>query len=111
MATTKRPPAATLQPRPIMIALELLGRRTVLRILWELRDKALNFRGLQEACGTNSRLLNMRLQELRQAGIVDHDETGYHLTRQGRRLRDVLLPLNDWSRQWAREISYPLQDE
>src|SRR3546814_18933442 len=35
--------------RPIMAALDLLGRRWCLRILWELRGPSLTFRALQGA--------------------------------------------------------------
>ena len=38
--------------RPIMAALDLLGRRWALRILWELRAGALPFRALREAPAT-----------------------------------------------------------
>ena len=48
-----------------MVVLDLLGRRTTLRILWELRGEPLTFRALQEACETNARLLNTRLAEPR----------------------------------------------
>ena len=40
--------------RPIMAALDLAGRRWLLRILWELREEALTFRVLQERCGAIS---------------------------------------------------------
>lgn len=86
--------------RPIMVALDLLGRRSTLRILWELRAEPLTFRGLQAACETNSSLLNTRLAELRALGLVEHDESGYGLTDEGRRLSAALIPLNDWARQW-----------
>jgi DNA-binding HxlR family transcriptional regulator len=39
--------------RPIMAALDLLGRRWALRVLWELRDGALPFRALREAATTS----------------------------------------------------------
>ena len=39
--------------RPIMVALDLLGRRGTLRILWGLRDAPLTFRALQDAVQTN----------------------------------------------------------
>ena len=39
--------------RPIMVALDALGRRGALRLLWELRDGPLTFRALQTACDTN----------------------------------------------------------
>jgi len=86
--------------RPIMVALDLLGRRSTLRILWELRAGRLTFRALQEACETNSSLLNTRLAELRALGLVGHDEGGYGLTDEGRRLSAALTPLSDWARQW-----------
>ena len=86
--------------RPIMVALDLLGRRSTLRILWELRAGRLTFRALQEACETNSSLLNTRLTELRSLGLVAHDEGGYGLTDEGRKLSAALTPLSDWARQW-----------
>ena len=67
--------------RPIMAALDLLGRRWALRILWELREGALPFRALREACGDLSpAVLNTRLAELREAGIVESTDAGYATT-------------------------------
>ena len=54
--------------RPIMVALDLLGRRGALRVIWELRNKTLTFRLLQAAADTNPALLNTRLKELRACG-------------------------------------------
>ena len=39
-----------------MVVLDLLGRRTTLRILWELQSGSLTFRALLDACETNTRL-------------------------------------------------------
>jgi DNA-binding HxlR family transcriptional regulator len=89
--------------RPIMVALDLLGRRTALRILWELREGPLTFRALQEACETTPGLLNTRLKELRASDIVTHAEGGYQLTAQGRKLRNALNPLHAWSEAWAEQ--------
>lgn len=87
--------------RPIMAALDLLGRRSALRVLWELRGETpLTFRALQEACETNPSLLNTRLHELRESGLVEHAEGGYRLTAQGRRLHAALQPLQDWACSW-----------
>lgn len=87
--------------KPIMAALDLLGRRGALRVLWELRgDAPLTFRALQDACETNPSLLNTRLRELREAALVDHAEGGYRLTAQGRALHAALQPLLDWTRGW-----------
>lgn len=89
--------------RPIMALLDLLGRRGALRVLWELREPSpLTFRALQDAAQTNPSVLNTRLQELREAGIVAHDGDGYVLTQHGRTLFDRLAPLNAWAESWAR---------
>ena len=50
-------------------ALDLLGRRWALRVLWELRDGPLSFRELRERCDQMSTsVLNQRLAELRMPG-------------------------------------------
>jgi DNA-binding HxlR family transcriptional regulator len=90
--------------RPIMALLDLLGRRMTLRILWELRDRRLNFRALIEAAETNPSILNLRLRELRDLGIVHHDSTGYGLTEMGNDLLKRLMPLTEWSTRWAKRI-------
>ncbi len=87
--------------RPIMVVLDLLGRRGALRILWELRGEPLTFRALQTQCETNPSLLNTRLKELREVGVVEHLEGGYRLSARGRRLAEALQPLADWARDWA----------
>ena len=87
--------------RPIMVALDLLGRRSALRVLWELRAGALTFRALQEAAATNPALLNTRLKELREAGLVEHAGEGYCLTGAGQDLLRALQPLSAWARQWG----------
>src|SRR5213596_3084477 len=89
--------------RPLMAALDLLGRRWALRILWELRDGPLGARALQARCdGMSSSVLYQRLAELHHAGLVDRDDAGaYMLTPHGRTLRAALAPLDAWAREWA----------
>lgn len=88
--------------RPIMVALDLLGRRNALRIFWELRDgEPRTFRALQDACDTNPSLLNTRIKELRDVGLLDHDDGGYRLTSEGRKLMAALGPLCDWAGRWG----------
>jgi DNA-binding HxlR family transcriptional regulator len=88
--------------RPIMAALDLLGRRSSLRILWELREGLpLTFRTLQDAAQTNPSLLNSRLKELREAGLVEHLGEGYQLSDSGGKLLAALQPLSDWAQRWA----------
>ena len=89
--------------RPIMALLDLLGRRWTLRVLWELRDGPLVFRALQGRCeGMSSSVLNQRLRELREAGLVLAGEDGYALSDDGRELLVQFAPLNEWAERWAR---------
>ena len=87
-----------------MAALDLLGRRWALRVLWELREGALMFRELRTRCDEVSpTVLNQRLAELREAGIVAHEAgSGYALTADGETLLEALAPLHDWAARWAR---------
>ena len=87
-----------------MALLDLLGRRWVLRVLWELRQPVANFRELQGRCDDmSSSVLAQRLSELRDAGLVASESGGgYALTSHGAELLDVLLPLNEWADRWAR---------
>jgi len=92
-----------------MVLLDLLGRRMALRVLWELSlaGGPMTFRELQAAAETNPNVLNVRLKELRAAGIVDHGADGYRLSAEGAALLAVVLPLNKWADDWAatREFS------
>lgn len=88
--------------RPIMVALDLLGRRGALRILWELRHgEPQTFRALQAAAETNPALLNTRLAELRAARLVAHEGEGYLLTTSGKQLLAALRPFADWAARWG----------
>lgn len=98
-----RPVRGSRTGRPIMAALDLLGRRWALRVLWELRDGALTFRALQERCdGVSPSVLNTRLAELRDAGLLEAGKDGYALSEPGRRLGSALAPLHAWAEDWAR---------
>lgn len=102
-----RPVRGSATGRPIMALLDLLGRRWVMRILWELReDRMLTFRELQSACGQVSpTVLNTRLGELREAGFVEHEANGgYRLSGEGEKLLRGLMPLEALAKRWeARE--------
>lgn len=99
-----RPVRGSRTGRPVMALLDLLGRRWALRVLWELRegDRA-TFRELQTRCGEiSSSVLNDRLRELRDAGIVDVGAGGgYGLTDEGRELLRALAPIDAWARRWG----------
>jgi DNA-binding HxlR family transcriptional regulator len=107
MPATPRPGApvrGSRTGRPIMAALDLLGRRWALRILWELRHGAQSFRALRALCDEVSpTVLNQRLAELRESGLVAHEPgAGYALTASGESLGEALAPLHDWAERWAR---------
>ncbi len=87
-----------------MALLDLLGRRWALRVLWELRAGPHTFRSLQEASdGLSPSVLNARLAELREAGIVEQRAgEGYALSAEGERLLAALAPLQTWATRWGR---------
>jgi DNA-binding HxlR family transcriptional regulator len=91
-----------------MALLDLLGRRWALRILWELREaQSLTFRELQARCGDiSSSVLNDRLRELRDSGIVTTEPAGgYQLSDDGRDLLQALAPIDSWAKRWAKRIT------
>jgi DNA-binding HxlR family transcriptional regulator len=100
-----RPVRGSQTGRPIMAALDLLGRRWALRLLWELRSAPLGARTLRERCdGMSSSVLYERLTELTAAGLIAKDHSGdYTLTLLGADLGSALDPLDQWSQRWAKE--------
>jgi len=69
--------------RPIMAAMDLLGRRWALRIIWELRTGPVGARALLARCpGLSSSVL-------------------YQLTPLGASLGQALAPLDAWASTWA----------
>ncbi len=98
-----RPVRGSRTGRPIMLLLDVLGRRWTLRILWELHPGPRTFRVLREACeDVSPSVLNERLTELRALGFVELGDDGYTLTPDGRALGELLLPLDAWANAWAR---------
>ncbi len=101
--TPGQPARGSRTGRPIMALLDLLGRRWTLRILWELRDGPLTFRTLRaRADSVSPSVLNTRLRELREAGLVETSDAGYSPTRDAAELGELLLPLDDWAKRWTK---------
>jgi DNA-binding HxlR family transcriptional regulator len=80
-----------------------------MRIIWELRAKALTFRELQTTCdGLSLTVLNNRLKLLQEDQLVQKDYSrGYSLTDMGRDLLEVYGPLNGWAITWQAKQYYP----
>ena len=94
--------------RPIMVLLDLLGRRWSLRIIWELRDdRSLTSRALRTACDEVSpTVLQTRLSELREAGLVElMTGDGYRLTAMGKELFETFLPLHRFAERWSKRAA------
>jgi DNA-binding HxlR family transcriptional regulator len=86
--------------RPVERALDLLGRRWALRLVWELRRSTLTFSELRERTGISPSVLSARLAELVEAGVVERDGSRrYRLSGRGRDLARVLYELNRWAEQ------------
>lgn len=85
-----------------MAALDLLGRRWALRVLWELRAGPLGARELRARCDhVSPSVLYERLRELTQVNLVERAGEKYRLSELGDSLRDALQPLDAWSQEWA----------
>jgi DNA-binding HxlR family transcriptional regulator len=86
-----------------MAALDLLGRRWTLRILWELRDGPHGARELRERCDAMSpSVMYQRLAELISAELVAQDpDSRYRLTPLGASLSSAIKPLDRWAQEWA----------
>jgi DNA-binding HxlR family transcriptional regulator len=94
----------------MMAALDLLGQRWTLRVIWELQqDQPLGFRELRRRTDEmSSSVLADRLQRLTEAGIATTDDDGrYQLTDLGNALGPALEPLSSWAARWAATVGPP----
>lgn len=79
-------------------ALELLGRRWTLHLVWELRRDSLSFSELRERLAISPSVLSGRLAELGRAGVTERDGSRrYRLSGRGRELARLLYELNRWA--------------
>ena len=91
---------------PIMAIFDLLGRRWAMGVIWHLSRGAATFRDLQSYCETISpSILNKRLKELREAGLIERSLEGYQLTPRGVDLFALLKPFGSWAVEWAKEMA------
>ncbi|MFG3520973.1 winged helix-turn-helix transcriptional regulator [Nocardia nova] len=80
-------------------AMELLGQRWMLRVVWELTPGPLGFLELRRRMDNcSSSMLSVRLQTLQGAGvIVKRADKAYELTTAGTELVRALQPLWAWA--------------
>lgn len=109
MASTPRPGQpvrGSTTGRPLMAALDLLGRRWTLRLLWELQDGPLGARALQKRCDNMSpSVLYTRLRELKEAQLVTQNlDERYSLTDLGASLAAAIKPLDQWAQSWSQQL-------
>ena len=92
--------------RPIMRLIDLLGKKWMMRIIWELTGDPCSFRRLQERCGNISpTVLNNRIKELISVNLVTKAKpNGYCLTDIGMELVELFHPLNSWVNKWDKTI-------
>ena len=86
--------------KPIERALDVLGRRWAMRLIWELRRSTLTFSELRERTGISPSVLSARLGELVEASILERDSgRRYRLSGRGRELARILYEVNRWAEQ------------
>lgn len=83
--------------------LGLLESRYAIRVLWALRDgHAQTFRLLQDSVGgITPNTLNTRIKELREAGLLNHGDSGYVVTPAGSDLLRRLSDLPSFAAKWS----------
>lgn len=95
--------AALNQTCPVSYALQKLGGRWKLAIVWQLREEEHRFSSLQQTItGISPKMLTQQLKELEADGIVQRKQKGtkgpvaYNLTPSGQALMPVLQGLLHW---------------
>lgn len=88
-------------------AMDLIGKRWVGLILYDLLDGPRRFNQIQSSLPISGRLLSERLKELEKEGIVErhvHTEipirVEYQLTDKGMSLEITIRAIEKWSKEW-----------
>lgn len=88
-------------------AMDLIGKRWVGLILYELLDGPQRFNQMQADLPISGRLLSERLKELEKEGIVNRHvyteipvRVEYSLTDKGMNLKNTIDEIEKWSKEW-----------
>lgn len=102
--------ATTMQPKPLPFvcgldaAVDVVGGKWKVLILWELRQEPMRFGELRKGLpGVSEKMLTQHLRELERDGVVHREvyptvppRVEYSLTADGKELNDALAPLGAW---------------
>jgi len=97
----------TKSKKPINELMAILGKKWVLRIIWELNQSPCTFRELQSRCGgVSPTIINARIKDLCSAQlVVKSPSSGYTLSQYGVELMELFGPISDFSKRWAKRPS------
>ncbi|MEV6275907.1 helix-turn-helix domain-containing protein [Nocardia sp. NPDC051832] len=114
-ASGAKPPRGHADPAhaPMLAAMDLLGQRWNLRVLWELEPGKLGFLELRRRMGQcSSSMLSTRLHHLQSAGLLakNPDKT-YELTPAGVALGTALESVWAWSQRWSSRLDSENSDD
>jgi len=87
--------------------LSLLESRYAIRVLWALKDgHPQTFRLLQDSVGgITPNTLNTRIKEMREAGLMDHGQSGYIVTHLGLDLLKRMGDLTAFATKWSAALA------
>lgn len=88
-------------------AMDLIGKRWVGLILYELLEGPKRFNEIESSLPISGRLLSERLKELEKEGLVERQvytevpvRVEYSLTEMGLSLKDAIDAIEIWSKMW-----------
>lgn len=89
---------------PVELALDVIGGKWKMPILWRLKDRVWRYGELKRSLGNvTHKMLAQQLKELENAGLIKRKvyptvppKVEYTLTAQGRKVIPVIKKLRDW---------------
>ncbi len=93
---------------PVINAIEQIGTRWRVNIVYALKNGELRFNDLKRETGASSKTLSEKLDELENNNIIDRRvekdspiAVYYYLTSKGNELLHALSALSEWEQNWA----------